>query len=859
MIKNVRKKLSHFLVMLAISLVAALSASGQATIQISNADQPGVGFNDSTPAAPVGGNPGTTLGEQRLNAFQFAANIWGASLTSGPTITVRANWAAQACTATRGTLGAAAPVSVARNFPGAPFSGSWYPGALANALTGTDPNPDPEITATFNIKVGTTGCIENAHWYLGLDNNHGSNGIDLVSVLLHEFGHGLGFLTFTDETDGTFFGTSNPAPSAFDRFLRDDSTGKLWSEMTNTERVASAINNGNLVWAGPQVTANVPGLLVSGADSSNRVRMYAPNPVDPGSSVSHYDTTASPNLLMEPNISNNLTHNVAPPFDLTLTLLKDLGWNTSTSSTSPPPNDNFANAQVISGCSGTVTGTNAGATKESGEQDHASNGGTRSVWYQWQAPMSASVELNTLTSTFDTTLAVYTGTAVNTTGPAIIANDDVQAGTMTSKVTFSATAGTVYHIAVAGFNNGGFGGDFGNITLNWTQSNCTTDSWSPTVLNASQVDLKSWKVDGRTFVYAKLTFPDAGFRVSNWGTPTRVGNAFSVDTLVERFSGGSAQVITSTAQIWDLGAIAAGDYTFAFRNSGQTVKTLSFTVSDIPPAPNPIDDPRTFVFWQYRDFLRRDPDAPGWDHWTDEITQCSNSAFRNPGETEAQCVERKRANTSAAFFLSPEFSNMGYFVLRVYRGSLGRMPFYGGTGSANDEFTRDAATIGQGIVVNNQLAPDVINANKQTFVNAFVTRADFRAIYDGLNNTQYVDKLFQTTGVSPSASDRQALIDGLNGGTLTRARVLFNVVDGTTTGAGGVLTFNTTYGKAFYDNLFNQAFVQMEYFGYLLRDPDPDGYNFWLGKLNFFGNFVDSEMVKSFIKSPEYRSRFGAP
>jgi len=197
--------------------------------------------------------------------------------------------------------------------------------------------------------------------------------------------------------------------------------------------------------------------------------------------------------------------------------------------------------------------------------------------------------------------------------------------------------------------------------------------------------------------------------------------------------------------------------------------------------------------------------------------------------------------------------------LRVYRGSLGRMPFYGGTGSANDEFTRDAATIGQGIVVNNQLAPDVINANKQTFVNAFVTRADFRAIYDGLNNTQYVDKLFQTTGVSPSASDRQALIDGLNGGTLTRARVLFNVVDGTTTGAGGVLTFNTTYGKAFYDNLFNQAFVQMEYFGYLLRDPDPDGYNFWLGKLNFFGNFVDSEMVKSFIKSPEYRSRFGAP
>jgi len=153
----------------------------------------------------------------------------------------------------------------------------------------------------------------------------------------------------------------------------------------------------------------------------------------------------------------------------------------------------------------------------------------------------------------------------------------------------------------------------------------------------------------------------------------------------------------------------------------------------------------------------------------------------------------------------------------------------------------------------------VINANKQAFVQAFVNRPEFRAIYDPLNNTQYVDKLFQTTGVTPSASDRQALIDGLNGGSLTRAKVLFNVVDGTTTGDGGALTFNTTYGKAFYDALFNQAFVQMEYFGYLLRDPDPDGYAFWLGKLNQFGNFVDAEMVRALIVSPEYRSRFGQP
>jgi hypothetical protein len=238
---------------------------------------------------------------------------------------------------------------------------------------------------------------------------------------------------------------------------------------------------------------------------------------------------------------------------------------------------------------------------------------------------------------------------------------------------------------------------------------------------------------------------------------------------------------------------------------------------------------------------------------------CSDAANRFPGETEAQCVDRKRTNTSGAFFVSPEFQNTGYFVLRVYRGSLGRMPHFGGGTTANDEFTRDAATVSQGIVVNDALAPDVINANKQAFVNDFVTRPEFRAIYDGLNNTQYVDKLFQTTGVTPSASDRQALIDGLNASTETRASVLFKVVDGTQTTAGGVLVFNTAYGQAFYNNLFNAAFVQMEYFGYLLRDPDDGGFAFWLAKLNFYGNFVDAEMVRAFINSPEYRSRFGAP
>lgn len=383
--------------------------------------------------------------------------------------------------------------------------------------------------------------------------------------------------------------------------------------------------------------------------------------------------------------------------------------------------------------------------------------------------------------------------------------------------------------------------------------------WVATTLSEPQVELKSWTIGGRTSIYVKLNFPNDGFRVTNWGTPSQGGNNFTVNTQVERFNGAIVPAISNTAMIWDLGPIPPGNYTFTFRTSGTTAKVLNFTVSATPPPANPIDAAQEFVTWQYRDFLRREPDGPGLAHWTNEITVCGTPGGRNPGESEGDCVVRKRANTSAAFFLSPEFSNMGYYVLRVYRGSLGRMPHFGGGNGADSEFTRDAATVAQGIVVNNQLDPNVINANKAAFVNQFVTRFEFRSIYDGLNNTQYVDKLFQTTGVTPTTAERNALIAeaGTPGG---RASVLFKVVDGTTTiNNEGHLRFDTPYGQAFYNNLFNAAFVQMQYFGYLQRDPDEAGFNFWLGKLNQFGNFVDAQMVLAFISSPEYRSRFGAP
>jgi len=290
------------------------------------------------------------------------------------------------------------------------------------------------------------------------------------------------------------------------------------------------------------------------------------------------------------------------------------------------------------------------------------------------------------------------------------------------------------------------------------------------------------------------------------------------------------------------------------------------------PTTNPIDDAQFFVRQHYRDFLNREPDAPGLAHWTGEITECNDPAKRHPGESLALCTERKRANTSAAFFFSPEFQNTGSFALRVYWGTLGKLPsaqcpgvpfmLLGNCRPQYSQYIADAGQIARGIVVNDKLAPDVINANKHAFVEQFVNRPEFRARYDGLTNAQFVDRLFETTGVAPTSAELEALVTELangSGSNAAKASVVFKVVDGTQAITDGALVFQTRYGHAFYDKEFDAAFVFMEYLGYLRRNPDQDGYEFWLAKLKQYGNWLDAQMVLAFILSPEYRSRFGQP
>ncbi len=192
-------------------------------INILNVDGPGEGFNDPTPVAPVGGNPGTTLGEQRLYAFAYVANIWGANLTSAVPILVQAAFNPLACTSTGAVLGSAGATQIFYD-DSLPKADTWYPFALANKIVGFDIIPGfPQLAAQFNSNLGNPGCLDGSPFYLGVDNNVPAGQVNLVTTLLHEFGHGLGFQTFTSTASGTQI---LDVPSIWDHYLYDNSFGK---------------------------------------------------------------------------------------------------------------------------------------------------------------------------------------------------------------------------------------------------------------------------------------------------------------------------------------------------------------------------------------------------------------------------------------------------------------------------------------------------------------------------------------------------------------------------------------------------------------------------------------------------------
>jgi hypothetical protein len=263
---------------------------------------------------------------------------------------------------------------------------------------------------------------------------------------------------------------------------------------------------------------------------------------------------------------------------------------------------------------------------------------------------------------------------------------------------------------------------------------------------------------------------------------------------------------------------------------------------------NQIDDAQFFVRHHYLDFLNREPDQKGLDFWTTNITSCG---------FDTHCVEVKRIDTSAAFFLSIEFQETGYLVYRIYKSAYDNLAGAPVPIKLSD-FLPDTQAISQGVVVNEAGWETVLENNKQSFTAAFVQRSRFTTAFPtSMAPAEFVDKLFTNADVVPSTRDRNDAINEFGSASTTsdtaaRARALRRIAE------------NSMLAQ----QEFNRAFVLMQYFGYLRRNPnDPPeltldfrGYNFWLGKLDqFHGNFAEAEMVKAFLVSTEYRQRFGQP
>jgi Subtilase family/Calx-beta domain/Putative binding domain, N-terminal len=288
---------------------------------------------------------------------------------------------------------------------------------------------------------------------------------------------------------------------------------------------------------------------------------------------------------------------------------------------------------------------------------------------------------------------------------------------------------------------------------------------------------------------------------------------------------------------------------------GQSTATVTIVDNDSANGTNPLTQTRFFVRQQYLDFLNREPDAPGFNFWVNNIDVCG---------ADAGCREVRRVDTSASFFLSIEFKETGYLVERIYKAAYGDDTRTSSTGGNHDvivpiirlnEFLPDTQRIAEGVIVNQGNWQQQLEANKQAFTQEFVQRARFQVAFPlTMTAAQFVDKLNDNAkdrnGVRPlSATERDQLVNALNSQTMTRAQVLRVVAE----------------DADLFNSEINRAFVLIEYFGFLRRDPndapeatlDYAGYEFWLNKLNQFnGNYINAELVKAFLSSIEYNQRF---
>jgi len=377
--------------------------------------------------------------------------------------------------------------------------------------------------------------------------------------------------------------------------------------------------------------------------------------------------------------------------------------------------------------------------------------------------------------------------------------------------------------------------DGSGSTLLWSDNNQFDLDWAP-----------AWSPDGSriAFAHCQNCDDDWDFRITIWtvnsdGTQARmiagvdeVGLSWAPD--------GKKLVFSSFSNGYDLYTMNADGSDLINITNTRTRAELDPSWQPLPELPvnNPIDDTQFFVHQQYADFLNREPHSDGQTFWINQIMACSG---------DPQCVEVQRINDSGAFYLSIEFQQTGYLVYRMYKAAYGNLPNAPVPVGFSD-FLADTKEIGQGVEVLQPGWDTTLENNKLAFAADFVQRPRFASTFpDPLTPDQFVDSLNVNAGNPLSQSERDQLVSDLSSGAKSRAQVLRAVAE------------NPNLVKS----EFNRAFVLMQYFGYLRRDPNagPDtdfsGYNFWLDKLNAFnGDFAQAEMVKAFIESGEYRNRF---
>jgi hypothetical protein len=859
MSKYILARFHWLLLTLALSLFVSSTAFGQATIVI----QQGAGFNDPTPVAPVGGNDGTTLGQQRLNAFQFAASIWAATINSNVPIRVQASWEPRPCTATGGTGGSSSLGMAFRNFPGAPRQNTFFPQALANSLAGTDLDPGAaDMGIILNVNLGTPDCFANTSWYLGFDGKGPTNSFDVVAGLLHEFGHGLGFTTFTNRSSGA---QPSGFPSIYDTFLFDKVIGKTWPQMTDSERAFSATNTGNLVWNGPHVTADVPNVL-----GTPRLRINTPRAIA-GDYLGAEAVFGA--LLASPGVTGNVVQALDPSDDVgpattdgcsALTnaeaitgkiAIIDRGGTCFFVTKVKNAQDAGAIAVIIAnnrsdppdppslgGQDPTILITVLSLTQAGGNAIKAQPGGTVNATLFLDRSVPAGADSSNRPLLF-TPATLAAGSSVIHSDPSLVPNplmqpsltpDQPQRVTPPRDLTFSllrdlgwtgvAPAPPNVQLTSSNFSIGEAGttlnvgvsrtGDTsGASTVEYTTSD-TAGAHDCNLLNT----LASSRCDYLTTL-GKLTFA-AG----------ETSKTFSIPIIDDVYAEGGETFTITLSNV--TGATL-----------GTATATLTITDNESVNGTNPIDTTSFFVRQHYIDFLNREPDGPGLAFWSDQINSCG---------ADPQCIEVKRINVSASFFLSIEFQETGYLVYRTYKSGFGDInpPTIVPVPVRFLDFLRDTQQIGRGFQF---LAPGseaLLEANKVAYMLAFVQRADFLGAFPNtLTAGEFVDKLNLNAGGVLSPAERTDLINGMS----SPANV-----------AQRAAVFRAVAEDSDLKNAeSNKAFVLMQYFGYLRRNPndapDPDfsGFYFWLAKLNQFnGNFVNAEMVKAFITSIEYRQRF---